>query len=186
MRSRLQRRAQSSEEVGQRIAGEMSQQFTTSLDKVVAQSLVKQRLLAARTSLRTALYEAVEGFNGHAPWDYHLAVLNRGDRLLFNSFGQFTLTVTFGDDQVMIHPQQDPAVRDAASDLASDAASDAVRQYDSESPTVVDVVRVDGSLRYRAGGESALFQTPVLTELQFVDGLIRMACERRAARQAVC
>ncbi len=168
MRRKLKRRAQSSEEVGQRIAGEMSQQFTVSLDKVLAQSLLKQRLLAARTSLRTALYEAVEGFNGHAPWDYHLAVLNRGDRLLFKSFGQFTLTVTFGDDQVMIHPRRDATTTD------------------SGSPTVVDVVRVDGSLRYCAERESALFATPVLTELQFVDGLIRMACDRRAALQAAC
>ena len=175
MRSKTQRSARSSEEVGRQIAGEMSEMFSVSLDRNLNQDLVKRRMSDAVSSLRAALYEAVEGFNGQAPWDYHLAVLNRGDRLLFNSFGQFTLTVTFGDDQVLIHPARDHGR--------------------GQSPMVVEILSDDGDLRYRgrvmppaqqAPQPQLPVQTQVLTELQFVDSLIRMACLRHAEPQGVC
>jgi hypothetical protein len=169
MRTRLQRRARASEEVGKRIADEMKAVFV--LHQQTAEQVANRRQVEAMVSLRTALYEAVEGFNDQAPWAYHLAVLNRGDRLIFNSFGQFTLTVTLGESHVMIHRTPECARSEVPL---------------PEAPVIVNVVNVDGHTRYRAAAGSSALKGPVLTELQFVDSVIRLACNSHLSRRAAC
>ncbi len=175
MRSNKESSARSSAEIGKRIAGEMRQQFNWSRGKEQAQYLTSKRLLDAVTRLRAALYEAVDGFNRQAPRSYQLALLNRGDRMIFNSLGRFTLTVMFDEDQVVIHPPPE--------DVAACA------------PMRLQILRSDSGFRFRAAQGSSLPSTfvsgpagdpSVLTELQFVDSVIRLACTSPIAGSVAC
>ena len=175
MRSNKESNARSSAEIGKRIAGEMRHQFNSLRGNERAQFLSRKRLLDAVARLRAALYEAVEGFNEQAPTNYHLALLNRGDRMIFNSLGRFTLTVMFDEDQVVIHPPPEDVVECE--------------------PLRLQILRSESGFRFRAAQGSSLPSTfvsghagdaSVLTELQFVDSVIRLACMSPLASSVAC
>jgi len=159
MRKKLQSCAQRPEEIGKQIAGEFDGFFKVAARRVLEDEERARQTAETMETLRSAIYRAVCGFNTRAPREFQLAILDRGDRLIFNSCGQFTLTLSYGMRQVMI-----------------EAEGESLRGM---STMVLDLWREDGALRFRAIPDAEMFPAPILTEDQFVCSVVRMACNRR-------
>jgi hypothetical protein len=167
---RLKRRAEEPEEVGKQIAGELREVFRRSQAPAKAEQQERARIREMHLQIRVALVKAVDGYNDHVPRESQLAVLDRGDRLLFSAGGRFTLTLRYGVDRVMIE-------------------SNGVEAH-GVGPMMVTVWRKSGrresGLSFRAVPDSPVFPWEILDEKQFVYCVLRMACDQRFGGRADC
>jgi hypothetical protein len=157
MRNRLLSSARLSADVGRRIAGELQGVFARERELQLVKANEDRRLTELTGSLRHAVYEAVESFNLHSPWDFHLAVLDKGDRLIFNSLGEFTLTMRYGDGRLTMEQVVGGRMTGEA--------------------MVVEVWLTHDGLRFR---DCSVLEEPApsrnLDQVAFLARMIRMAC----------
>ena len=165
MRRNSQNATRIAEQAGHQIADELQDVFAAANAGLTADKLREKQAAQRISSLRNALYNAVAGFNDAAPWDFQLAVINRGDCLIFNSCGQFTLTVALGERQVMLCPNRDTS------------------QFSA--PIALDILREEDVLRFRVQSSQAS-SGPVQTEREFLYNVIRMACHKQLRDPAPC
>jgi hypothetical protein len=158
--------AQTPDEVGKQVAGELKGAFLSARQQIAAQRIEERSFLNTTEQIRRALLRAVEVYNDHVPRELQLAVLDRGDRLIFNSLGEFTLTLTYGIHQLMI----DATGGDAG----------------GLSPMTLRVWRDKGDLHFHSVPDSPVFQKSILDEGEFVYSVLRMACSRRFAGAEDC
>lgn len=158
MRSHFLSSAQRPDEAGIRIAEEFKGFFAAARSWKAQRTLETQQRLSVTGTLRAAVYRSVNSYNERAPLEFQVVVLDRGDRLLFRVLGQLTLTLHYGSEQVMLE--------------MSDGGAQAAK------PMTLEVWRDGEGLRFRAVPDSDLFPAAILTEVQFVYSVIRMACSR--------
>jgi len=53
------------------------------------------------------LYRVVSGFNVEVPEEFQMALLDRGDRMVFHAGDRKTLTLIYGNDCVVIESKSD-------------------------------------------------------------------------------
>lgn len=164
------RRALEPEEVGKQIAEELREVFQENQAEARAEARECARVRETNLQIRMALVRAVDGYNDHAPPECHLAVLDRGDRLLFSAAGRFTLTLRYGTDRVMIE-------------------SSGVEAHGVGPMTVAVWRRVgerDGGLQFRAVPDSPVFPWQIMNETQFMYSVLRMACDQQFGGRPGC
>ena len=163
---RKQSSLETARDAGQQLAVEFRSYFVTSMQGVSAEEQERKCLLKRNAQLREIIYQGVYGFNQNISDPCQLAILDRGDRLIFNSRGEFTLTVDYRQKQIIIHCAQ---------------------EHDKEhGPSLVDVWTEGESLRFRPVPVISGSPELILDDVQFVQGLIRMACGRSFERKQGC
>ncbi len=118
-------------------------------------------------ALRSGLFRAVRGFNVETPAEYQMALLDRGDRVVFHVGGQQTLTLIYGEDCVVIESKSEyPRL---------------------PMPMVLRVWRdLSGDLRFRAVPDSPVFAREIMTQAEFLLSVLRMACNQNFDGGAAC
>jgi hypothetical protein len=164
MRWRLPSGGQSPEEVGRQIAAEVNVLLLPARARQEAEAREQRACRETVNQLRMALLRAVDSYNQEVPGPFHVAILDRGDRLLFNASGRFTLTLIYGMHQLQLEGRGEQTRRLL--------------------PMVVDMWRSDGALRFRSVPDSPYFAGPILSEDQFLQSVLRMACDCRFDDQA--
>ncbi len=163
-------RAQEPEEVGKQIARELRQIFEKNQAGAKAEERECARMREINLRIRMALVRAVDGYNDHAPRKSHLAVLDRGDRLLFSAAGRVTLTLRYGSDEVVI---------ESSGVEAHGVGPMAVAVWQG-------LNKRDRELRFQAVPDAPVFPWKILNERQFVYCVLRMACNHRFAELPNC
>jgi len=156
MRKTKEKREQTPEEIGRRLAEEFQHRWQEDQIRQRAEELERQSHNRTVIQLRTALFSAVYGYNQHIPSDYQIAVLDRADHLVFQAADRGKLTLRWGIHRLM---------------LESTTA-------DSRTlPTIVyDLLRDQEGIRFRAVPNSELHAGPTLSQGEFVRSVLRMAC----------
>ena len=166
MRDRSDNSKQTAESIGEKVAAEFSNLFFHSATRISADRREQRRLVRQTLHIRTSILRAVDGYNERAPRSFQLAVLDRGDRLIFNSSGVFTLTLLYGVHQVML----DPTGEEVAGPV----------------PLILEVWPKGDHLCFRSVPDSPLFPGPVISEDQFICSVIRLACLHRSQGEVTC
>ncbi len=111
------------------------------------------------SALREGLFEVVRGFNLVAPLDFQVALVDRGNGLVFHAGDRKTLTLMYGEGRVVIESKSDyPRLQMPMS----------LRVWRAE----------DGELRFRAVPDSPVFPRPVMKQVEFQASVLRMACNQ--------
>ena len=167
------------EEIGRKIAEELSGQFAKlGLDLLDQQSKLN---FAARThtSLRRSIAVALRGFNDVAPRDFKLNMLWGPDCIIFSFDTTLALTLKVDAAHITLVPAPSnpclhcgksiPPEATASSDFIVTQDKQGFHfQRDSASPTPA----LQGP------------EFPVLSESQFVDGVLRVACSQPFERHS--
>jgi len=164
MRWRLPSGGKSPENVGRQVAEEVNVLFLPVRARKEAEQREQRTCREIVNQVRTALLRAVDSYNEEVPQPFHVAILDRGDRLLFNASGRFTLTLIYGMRQLKL-----------------EGRGEETRRF---LPMVIDVWRSEGTLRFRSVPDSPVFPGSILSEDQFLQSVLRMACDCRFDDQA--
>lgn len=152
---------------GRALAGELRTLF----ERTIAERSEREREREEREdwvmALRTGLFRVVSGFNVEVPEEFQMALLDRGDRMVFHAGDRKTLTLIYGNDCVVIESKSDyPRL---------------------PLPMSLRVWRGSGGdLRFRAVPDSPAFPKPIMTQAEFLSSVLRMACNRDFADGAKC
>jgi hypothetical protein len=159
MRAKAPSSAWISKTIAQRVEREYSTIFQENAD--LAELRTRQFLEASTLTrlFRESVYRAVDAFNQNAPWELQLAILDKGDRLVFNSDGRFTLSLTYRDHRVLCQ--------------AGGGSGGWLE------PLVLEVYAGKVGLEFRQVGAMAETQPAILDEVQFMCSVIRMALDRQ-------
>lgn len=166
MRKRLLSSARLSANIGRLMAGEFTSVFHREAEKRLSQQDDDRRMAEVTGSLRHAVYETVDSFNRHLPWDFQLAVLDKGDRLVFNSLGEFTLTMHYGKGHLTMQPASGEGI--------------------AQDPMLVEVWLDEEGLRFRDCSAADAEPRPPLDQTTFLATVIRMACSPRFYEESGC
>jgi hypothetical protein len=117
--------------------------------------------------LRQGLYGGVRGFNKGVPVELQMALLDRGDHVVFHAGDQRTLTLLYGKDCVVIESKSEyPRL---------------------PMPMSLQIWReAGGDLRFRAVPDSPVFPKEIMTQAEFLLSVLRMACNRDFEGSAQC
>lgn len=156
------------EEIGRRIAQELSDSFA----RIGLEILARQSSLhfGAQTlaSLRRSIAGELRGFNEVAPSGFHLHMLSGQSCLVFSFESKLALTLKVESALVRLVPAPsklgEPACDEEPAGKGRDCSDFVVTQDDSGYH--FKQMPLHASSEY----------TPVLTESEFIDGVIRVAC----------
>ena len=152
-------RAGELEGVGQTLANQMR----AMLQQAIAEDAIRVRQHAHTEEwisvVRNGLYRGVCGFNVSVPAEFQMALVDRGDRMIFHSVGRMTLTLIYGSDCVVIESRSEyPRL---------------------PMPMSVQIWReANGSLRFRAVPDAPIFTKEIMTQAEFLASVLRMACNQ--------
>ncbi len=147
------------ERAGRAVADQLRSLYRQSVEEQKAREREQMQTEEWVLALREGLFQAVRGFNVETPAQYQMALLDRGDRIVFHAGDRKTLTLIYGEDCVLVESKSD---------------------YPSlPMPMSLQVWReADGELRFRAVPDAPVFPREIMTQTEFMLSVLRMACNR--------
>jgi hypothetical protein len=147
------------ESAGRAVAEQLRSLYRQSIAEQEAREREQTQTEEWVIALREGLFRAVRGFNVETPSQYQMALLDRGDRIVFHTGDHKTLTLIYGEDCVLVESKS---------------------QYPSlPMPMSLRVWRApDGDLRFRAVPDAPVFPSEIMTQTEFMLSVLRMACNR--------
>jgi hypothetical protein len=149
----------------------VAEQLRSLYDRVVAERAQQEREQAQTdewvVGLREGLFRVVRGFNVEVPDEYQVALVDRGDRLVFHAGERKTLTLIYGENSVVI---------EAKSDYPRLPVPMSLRIWREPG----------GELLFRAVPDCPVFPKEIMTQAEFLTSVLRMACNQNFDEVADC
>ena|ERR1700722_16469013 len=145
-----------SEQIGKEIAEQFGEQISKSSPMFAADqhgAALNDQIVA---SFKEGISKAVDGFNKNAQSGFTLALLDGGNRVIFNLHASPTLTLLFRDQLIELSP----SISNTANPTHSKVA----------------VMPIENGFNYKFVSASSTYNTPLLSEEKFIAGIIKAAC----------
>ena len=163
----MRKRSESSTQIAANVGRLMAAEFQNVINHEEVQQSLRaiehRRFLELTGTLRSAIYASVDDFNRRMPKHFELIILDKGDHLVFNLLGKFTLMLTYGKGQVTIQPQGPHSSHDE--------------------PVSMEIEQEGDGLHFRDCSSRDRLSGRVVDQTAFLKMVIRMACSPRLQEQ---